>query len=416
MMRRRARGPVDQTSVRRHNLGLVLRHVAEQGPRSRARIAAETGLNKTTVSSLAAELIERGLLREGGLENLRAAGRPGLQLELSGESIAGLGLEINVDYLAACATDLSGVVRHRAFVLCDNRRRPPESVIDDLARLANSALDVLATQGLEPVGAAVAIPGLVDSSQSHLLVAPNLGWVETPVASLLGERLTMPSLSIRIGNDADLGALGELWDGVGRQLRDFVFVCGAIGIGAGLVIGGELLRGPSGFAGEVGHVTVSREGPRCACGNWGCLEVYAGQETLVRLAGLASPASRNGATRWPALLAETARAGDAQVLAALAEVGGWLSVGLASLVNLVSPSAIVLGGYFAPLAEWLVDEIERGLATHVLGARWSSCRVLASTLGGEPAVRGAAALVLHEVIDDPTSVNSIRRRTVLTSS
>ena len=101
-------GPVDQSSVRRHNLGLVLRHVADHGPRSRARIAAETGLNKTTVSSLAAELIERGLLREAGLESPGAVGRPGLKLELSGDSVAALGLEINVDYLAVCATDLAG--------------------------------------------------------------------------------------------------------------------------------------------------------------------------------------------------------------------------------------------------------------------------------------------------------------------
>ena len=120
------RGPADQSSVRRHNLGLVLRHVADQGPRSRARIAAETGLNKTTVSSLAAELIERDLLREGGHESPGAAGRPGVRLELSGDSVAALGLEINVDYLAACATDLAGRLRHRAYVHCDNRGRPTE--------------------------------------------------------------------------------------------------------------------------------------------------------------------------------------------------------------------------------------------------------------------------------------------------
>jgi predicted NBD/HSP70 family sugar kinase len=406
-MRERGKGgPVDQKSVRRHNLGLVLRHVAEQGARSRARIAAETGLNKTTVSSLAAELIERGLLREAGLENPRAAGRPGLRLELSGDSVAALGLEINVDYLAACATDLAGRIRHRAFVLCDNHGRPPERVIGDLATLANGALDVLASQGLEPVGATVALPGLVDLAQETLLIAPNLGWTETAVATLLGERLGDRVLPIRIGNDADLGALGELWDGVGRQLSDFVFVYGAIGVGAGLVVGGELFRGSSGFGGELGHVTVNRDGQRCACGNAGCLELYAGQNALLRRVGMTPPTPGDGTVRWATLLAERARAGDADVLEALAEVAGWLSIGLGSLVNLFNPSAIVLGGYFAPLAEWLVEGVEREVGVHVLGSRWSSCRVLVSRLGEDAAIRGAAALVLHEVLADPGSVTA----------
>jgi predicted NBD/HSP70 family sugar kinase len=403
-------GPVDQTSVRRHNLGLVLQHVATHGPRSRARIAAETGLNKTTVSSLVAELVERGLLREAGLEDPGLAGRPGLRLELSGDSIATLGLEINVDYLAACATDLAGRIRHRAFLLCDNRIRTPERVISDLATLTRGALDVLASQDLEPVGATVALPGLVDLAGQTLLVAPNLGWTETPVAALLADRLGRRAVPIRVGNDADLGALGESWAGVGRHLRDFVFVYGAIGVGAGIVVGGELLRGASGFGGELGHVTVDRYGPRCACGNTGCLELYVGRDALLRRAGMTVPTPNDGTVRWPALLADRARAGDARALEALAEVRGWLSIGLGSLANLFNPSAIVLGGYFAPLGEWLVQGIEPDVGVHVLGARWSSCRVLVSRVGEEAAVRGAATLVLHEVLADPGSVH-LRRRT-----
>jgi predicted NBD/HSP70 family sugar kinase len=389
-----------------------MRHVAEHGPRSRARIAAETGLNKSTVSSLAAELIERGLLRETGTENPGAVGRPGVKLELSGDSVAGLGLEINVDHLAVCATDLAGRIRHRAFSLAENRGRPPEQVIGDLATLATGALDVLASQGVEPVGAAVAVPGLVDLAQTTLLIGPNLGWTETPVAQPLAERLGARALPIRVGNDADLGALGELWEGLGRRVRDFVFVYGAIGVGAGLVVGGELLRSASGFTGELGHITVDRQGPRCACGNRGCLELYAGQEALARLAGISLPTG-NAAVRWPALLAERAREGDARVLAALAEVAGWLSIGLGTLVNLLNPSAIVLGGYFAPLAEWLVEGIEREVGAHVLATRWSSCRVVPSLLGEDASVRGAAALVLHDVIADPASTAAGRRKASL---
>jgi predicted NBD/HSP70 family sugar kinase len=409
-VRERERGePVDQRSVRRHNLALVMQHIADRGPRSRARIAAETGLNKTTVSSLAAELIDRGLLREAGPDTPYPVGRPGYKLELSGDSVAALGLEINVDHIAACAIDLAGRIRHRASIFCDNRRRPLETVIGDLAGLSNGALDVLASQGLGAVGATVALPGLVDIAQETLLIAPNLGWTETPVVSLLQERLGSRVLPVRVGNDADLGAIGELWHGVGRQMRDFVFVCGiGVGVGAGLVVGGELLRGSSGFGGELGHVTVDRHGPRCGCGNTGCLELYAGRDALLSRAGIRPPSAGDGRAAWAALVAERARAGDARVLQALEEVAGWLSIGLGSLVNLFNPTAIVLGGYFAPLAEWLIEGVEREVQVHVLGARWSSCRVIASTLGEEAPVHGAAALVLSGVLADPVSVSGNR--------
>jgi predicted NBD/HSP70 family sugar kinase len=214
---------------------------------------------------------------------------------------------------------------------------------------------------------------------------------------------------VRVGNDADLGAIGELWHGVGRQMRDFVFVCGiGVGVGAGLVVGGELLRGSSGFGGELGHVTVDRHGPRCGCGNTGCLELYAGRDALLSRAGIPPPSAGDGRAAWAALVAERARAGDARVLQALEEVAGWLSIGLGSLVNLFNPTAIVLGGYFAPLADWLIEGVEREVQVHVLGARWSSCSVIASTLGEEAPVHGAAALVLSEVLADPVSVSGNR--------
>ena len=157
-------------------------------------------------------------------------------------------------------------------------------------------------------------------------------------------------------------------------------------------------------------MTVDRHGPRCACGNTGCLELYAGLDALLARAGITPATPPDGRIAWPALVAERAAEGDEQVLQALAEVAGWLSIGLGSLVNLFSPTAIVLGGYFAPLAKWLIEGVEREVQVHVLGAKWSSCGVVASTLGEESSVRGAAALVLSEVLADPTSVQRGRAR------
>jgi predicted NBD/HSP70 family sugar kinase len=276
-----------------------------------------------------------------------------------------------------------------------------------LGALAVEALSVLGEQQLAPVGVTVALPGLVDISRGVLFVAPNLGWNQVPVADILRERIGPVGFPIRTDNDANLGALRELWEGAGRRLRDFVYLYGEIGagIGGGLVLGGELYRGPSGFGGELGHMQLARRGPRCRCGNTGCLETLAGWDALRRLAGLGpyEPGDgRDEAARH--MLAARARAGDRPTLRALAEVARWLSTGLVSVVNAFSPQAVVLAGYYAEFAEWLVPAVERGLTQHVLGARWASSPVLVSDLGEEAPVRGAAALSLHEVLSNPTVI------------
>src|ERR687895_1483308 len=142
-----ATGLANQRAVRRHNLGVVLRHVAERGPRSRATIAVETGLNKTTVSSLVTELIGLDLLVERGLEQRGTVGRPGQVVELSGSGVVALGLEINVDYLAVRALDLTGAERDRRLDARDNRRVQVGEVLDRLGRLAGGAPDVVQGEG-----------------------------------------------------------------------------------------------------------------------------------------------------------------------------------------------------------------------------------------------------------------------------
>jgi predicted NBD/HSP70 family sugar kinase len=389
------RAPANQRSVRRHNLGIVLRHIAERGPRSRAAIAQETGLNKTTVSSLVGELLEFGLVRETEVELRGTVGRPALPVELSGGRVAGLGLEIGVDFLAVLAADLSGAERYNERVVVDNRGRGVDAVLDDLGAMAGRALDRLEADGVLAVGAVAALPGLVDS-RGRLLVAPNLGWTDVPVAEAMASRLP-GKLVIRAENEANLGALAEMWEGAGRELGDFLFVSGELGVGAGIVVGGELFRGSHGFGGELGHVTVDPAGEDCACGNRGCLETILGLPHLLQAAGMAADGRVDD-------LAEAARGGDERVLAALSEAGRWLGVGVGSALNLLNPRGVVVGGYFGVLAPWLIDGLEHELADRVLAAEWDVPRVVGSSLGEEAAVRGAAALALRRVYADPAVV------------
>jgi predicted NBD/HSP70 family sugar kinase len=401
LMSRPSSPPANQRAVRRHNLGIVLRHVVDRGPRSRATIALETGLNKSTVSSLVTELIELGLLRERGAERRGVVGRPGLVVELDGRGAVGLGLEVGVDYLAVHAADLAGTVRHRRLEPGDNRGRPAAAVLDRLGALAREALAELRAQGLRAAGTTVALPGLVDMATGTLIVAPNLHWEDVAAVAAVAERLPEP-LPVSADNEANLSALAERWDGAGRELDDFLHVSGEVGVGAGIVLGGQLFRGTRGFGGELGHVTVDPAGRPCECGSRGCLETKVGLEALVARAG-----ARNAED-----LLECARAGDAAVVEALREGGRWLGMAAADAVNLLDLQAIVLGGYFATLAEWLMPGVERELEERVLGPAWALPRVIASRLGPEAAVRGAAAQVLHNVLADPAALAAPREAAV----
>ena len=187
------------------------------------------------------------------------------------------------------------------------------------------------------------------------------------VAALLSERLGAPPFPLQAENEANLGALAELWQGAGRELGDFLYISGELGVGAGIVVRGELFRGARGFGGELGHVTVDAEGELCACGSRGCVETRVALGALLRDAGLDPGAGADE-------LAARAGAGDARPLEALAAAGRWLGVGVASAVNLLDPRGIVVGGYFAPLAPWLAPGIEQELAARVLSSEWGGRR------------------------------------------
>lgn len=396
-----------QRAVRRHNLGVVLRQVVERGPRSRATIALDTGLNKTTVSSLVSELMDLGLLVERGAEARATAGRPGLVVDVAREGAVALGLEINVDYLGVQATDLAGGSRYKAMEAADNRRRGVDVVLDRLADLANDALTEVRAQGLRPIGATVALPGLVDVTRGELLAAPNLRWTDVAVVDRLRERMDAGALPLDADNEANLAALAELWEGVGVGLSDFMYASGQVGVGGGIVLGGELFRGFRGFGGEFGHMTVEADGLPCACGSRGCLETRAGLEPLLAAARLnGEQITTTGSGKPVSELVKRAREGEESALAALADVGRWLGVALGSVVNLLSPQTIVLGGYFAPIAEWLRPAIEIELDLRVLGGPHAVPPVVPSSLGPEAAVRGAAATQLRRVLADPTLVSA----------
>jgi predicted NBD/HSP70 family sugar kinase len=361
--------PVRQSSVRAHNLALVLQTAANSTDRpSRAAIAAATGLTRATVSALVDDLIAGGLLTELDPAPRIGAGRPAAGLALRPDGPAGLGLEINVDYLAACVVDLTGSVRHRFVTHADQRPLTPDAALASLGEVAAMARQAAAADGLPIAGAALAVPGLV-GPDGLVRVAPNLGWQDVAAPARLRLVPALADLPITVDNEANLAALGELRaDGGGDPT--FLYVSGEVGIGAGIVLDGELYRGGRGWSGEIGHVTVYPDGRPCRCGANGCLEQYAGQEAM---------------------------AADADRAAAA------LGIALAAVVNLLDLGVIVLGGGFAPAFARLRAGIETELHRRVLTAGLAPVTLRPAVLGPDAAMRGAADTVIRAVRDDPAA-------------
>ncbi|MEU8237532.1 ROK family protein [Actinoplanes missouriensis] len=370
----RSSAPVRQSSVRAHNLALVLHTVANSTDRlSRAGVAAVTGLTRATVSALVDDLVAGGLLTELDPPPRTGAGRPAVGLALSAAGPAGLGCEINVDYLAACVVDLTGAVRQRFVEHADQRASDAAGSLEALGRLAARARLAAEAEGLTVAGAALAVPGLV-TGDGVVRVAPNLGWQDVDAPALLRAVPELADLPIGVDNEANLAALGELLvdpaflSGGGRPT--FLYVSGEVGIGAGLVLDGELYRGVRGWSGEIGHVTVYPDGRPCRCGARGCLEQYAGQEALT---------------------------GDEPLAAAA------LGIALAAVVNLLDVPVIVLGGAYAPLFSELRAGIEEELTRRVLTSGLAPVALRPAALGADAAMRGAADTVIRAVRDDPAA-------------
>ncbi|MGY0233821.1 ROK family protein [Longispora urticae] len=385
--------PADVADVRTTNLVVVLRFVRAHSPCSRADIAAATGLNKATVSSLVTDLLDRRLLRETGVTENRI-GRPATMLVVDGSPYAAVGMEINADYLAAVAVDVGGhrlLSWRRTF---DGTGGPARGTAA-LAALARRVIARMTADGRRVLGVTVGVPGLIDAA-GVVHLAPNLGWRDVDLRADL-HRALGGTVDVLVDNDANLGVAAEHRYGPHAGTPDLVYLTGEVGIGAGIIAGGRPLRGFRGYSGEIGHVPVVPDGPRCGCGRRGCLESVVGLAALIGAAGDGPPPTPEHLTTAVADLVTRAGAGDRQVLAALELAGTRLGLGLSVLANLLNPEIVVLGGYYVPLAPWLLPAARTELGSGVVAPDAGGAVLTASTLGHSAAALGGAARVLDLV-------------------
>jgi predicted NBD/HSP70 family sugar kinase len=392
--------PGSLRSLRQRNRLRIVDVLRQTGSASRVDLVRATGLSRTTVSKLVAELQTAGLVVERereptGPEPGTGAGRPAVALTLNPAAGAAIGIDFGHNLVRVAVADLSGTVvaeAKRDFDVdgdADAAIDLAVAMVDEL--LAQAHMDLERTVG---VGVAVSAPIVRETDAGAARILP--GWAAFAPVDELERRLGRPVL---MDNDANLGALAEVRNGAGRGARNVLYVMLSGGIGAGLVLDGRLVRGHRGLTGEIGHVVVDPDGQICRCGNRGCLETVASAPAL-----LATLATLHGPDVTLEAVTAKARAGDEGSRRLFSDAGRTVGRAVGTICNLVNPELVIVGGDMVLAGDVLVDAVRDGVALATIPAIREDARVVAASLGDRAEVLGAIGLVLAETQADAIAV------------
>ena len=403
----------DQAWVRERNLSIVLNYLWEAGgPIARARLTEISGLNKSTIGSLLTQLQAWGFVRELGTQNV-GPGRPGMLIDIDPEAGRIIGTEIGVDFVSAVLVNLKAEVVWQRKVDTNGASRPGQSqMLAQTEQLVREAMGQAGAAGCRVLGIGLGVPGLVDHATGTLLFAPNLGWRDVPLREMWHAAFGVPVI---VENEANAAALGEKMLGTARQLEHFIYLSAGVGLGGGLVIDGKLYGGAGGFAGEIGHMTLVPDGPQCNCGNRGCWETLIGPTAITERVRQAAALGQTpvllalpdvdgdvSAIRMRHVLAAAAR-GEPAVLHVLDEVGRYLGIGIANLVNAFNPRLVVLGGILSLAGPYILPRAQQEVQARALAAARETLRIELSAFGFDACVMGGASLLIREVLSNPSA-------------
>lgn len=398
----------DHQLLKQLNRMALVRQVSTQPGLSRASLAEVLGLTKSTISMLVRDLVDEGWLTERELIATGEVGRRATPLHLDPDRLALLGAEIGVDEARVLATNLLGEVLDTRVVSYDDSADPASCiklVAAGLVRLARRLGRPTGTSGARQVlGIGVGLHGGVDETLGMLRYAPHLGWRNVDVDSQLRTHFAgtpLDGLPLYMQNEANAAALAE-FEFTGQSGTDpLVYLSIGYGVGAGVIVGDNLLTGLNGFAGEVGHAILQANGPRCSCGRRGCADALIGLGSLL---GAEKP-SRAALER----LFEKVAQGQGQTCAAVSAAGEQLGVLLNNLWAAFDPMAIVIGGPALSLGDTLIAPARRVLGGYADAAMLTAPEIRTSRFGADAVAVGAAALARHR-LTRPLDLQSMARR------
>lgn len=376
--------------TRPQNLSRILGIVHEDGAQSRAALTERTGLNRSTIADLVAELVRRGLVDERVPETPGRVGRPSPVVSASADVVA-IAVNPEVDAIEIAAVGLDRSIRVRERIESESLQTPDAVAAVIAERIAAWATGALADARIEAIG--IAVPGLVRTSDGVVRNAPHLEWRDVPLADLVRASTGVP---VFIGNDASLGAVAEHRYGAGRGLDDVVYLNGgASGIGGGLIIHGIPVAGAGGYAGEFGQnrPRISDDADRRTPD--GALEAEVSRRLLLDAVDL-------DAADDETLDAELTASESADVSAEVARQARVLASALANAVNVLNPALVILGGFLATIAALRAEQIADDVASLAMSESAEGLEIRPAALGPDRLLIGAAELAFAELLSDPS--------------
>jgi glucokinase-like ROK family protein len=390
--------------VKAHNVSAILYCLLQEEMVSRVELAEKLSLSNTTITNLTAELLEEKIIIEERIdvtEKRKQVGRPRRMLRLMPDARYAIGVHIGVGMFRVAVSNLFAEIISSQMVDF-NLETPPEDVILDIAQRVNLTIETSGIDRRRVIGIGVGASGLVNYETGVNVLAPRLGWKGVPIQSLLESQLDFP---VCVDNNVRSMALGEAFFGAGRGISSLAFVYGRIGVGAGFVVDGQLFRGSSAGAGEIGHtIMLPQDGELCSCGNTGCLETLISEPVLVRQAqllaknnpdGLLSLHLKNGEdnSQMEQIFA-AAREGDQKTRDLIRDRACYLGIALANLVNMLNPEVILLGGMFAQGHDLIIPVAEAKMREAAFAGLGDNVQIMATDFGWRAGVVGASALAL----------------------
>jgi predicted NBD/HSP70 family sugar kinase len=387
----------DLALMRELNERIVLNLVRQAGPISRAELARRSNLSRSTVSSIIAPLLETNIVHEVGAGDSQGGRRP-IMIEFNYQSSFVIGIELGTEALTLLLTDLAANVLRYVQAPTEIAAGPAACIPQVAALIERTA----AAAGVAPnaiLGVGVGVPGPLEAAAGRLIAPPIMpGWHSVPLRALLEERL---GIRVFLENDANLGALAEQRLGAARGWRNVAYVyLGSRGIGSGLLLDGRLYRGDIGSAGEIGHLMMDEDGPVCRCGSIGCLEAIAGTPALLQRARDAGLRAEDTTA-----LIELARQNDARAVAIIREAGEHLGIAIASMVNMINPGCVVIGGGLAAAGDLLLDPLRATLRRRGLPVAAEHVTILPGTLGTDVVAIGGVTIVIQHAFNTPTMMS-----------
>lgn len=386
------------------NLLAVLNVLRENKSISRADVARITELTPATVSSMVSLLVSAGIAKEAGYGE-SSGGRPPVMIEFNPGAFYLAGVDLGVTKTTAVVTDLEGNIVSSSRMELDVQEGI-EAVISRLFEVTQTVLKQAIDIHGRVAGIGLSVPGLIDAGRGISVFAPNIpGWRDIPVVEIFEDEFNIPCW---VENDARAMAIGEAMFGAGRGYANILCVNVGRGIGAGVIINGEIYRGKQGGAGELGHMTIDPDGPLCLCGNYGCLEVMAAGPAIAAAAvrkisaGADTLISRLVDGRIQDISAEVvsraAIEGDPVARSLIQEAGRYLGIGIANAVNLLSPEIVIIGGGVSRSGDILFEEVRTTVEKRAFTAVVNLPQIVPSVRGEEASSVGAAAIVFEEML------------------